>query len=354
MKRFFPLAPLVLVCWALSGCRAESSVESSSPVILKLSGSGLERISFSPDSCYVLTTESNVDCSAFPFPCVVTSFNTTVWDMKTLHEIGTLKKEEDVPIFLKCGSQIGLLSKSTTAQGKNLNRVLDLPTLKIIKPQPKLPPDSYWRSVWPNNETLAALGSESPIHLWNVRTGVKKKIALPLTPAGDGYRLNTEFLPDHKTVVSEEVSIESENEGGGMNATCRNFQFWDTTARKRRFIVRCKEGSPYTFVATANGICAFQADRKIEVWNYFTGIRKRTFAGHYGYPTLSPDGSLLAMINTPNSGSGTNIELWNVNSGQRLRLIQSRLSGFNIAAFSPDGRTLACGSNRYIQLWRIK
>jgi WD40 repeat protein/beta-lactamase regulating signal transducer with metallopeptidase domain len=66
---------------------------------------------------------------------------------------------------------------------------------------------------------------------------------------------------------------------------------------------------------------------------------------------FSPDGKTLA------SGSGSEINLWDVSSGKNL----AKLNGFQSAvvfvtfsvAFSPDGRTLASGSSDEVRLWNV-
>ncbi len=66
---------------------------------------------------------------------------------------------------------------------------------------------------------------------------------------------------------------------------------------------------------------------------------------------FSPDGKTLA------SGSGSEVNLWDVASGKNL----AKLNGFNSAvvfvtssiAFSPDGRTLASGSSDEVRLWDV-
>jgi len=45
------------------------------------------------------------------------------------------------------------------------------------------------------------------------------------------------------------------------------------------------------------------------------------------------------------SGSNDGIKLWDVSTGQCLKTLQEHTSGVQSVAFSPDGQTLASGSN---------
>lgn len=68
---------------------------------------------------------------------------------------------------------------------------------------------------------------------------------------------------------------------------------------------------------------------------------------------FSPDGQTLAC------GSGMAIQLWNPQTGQRLRAFSSQSSGMTSSgttsvAFSRDGQTLASSSGTSIQLWDLQ
>jgi WD40 repeat protein len=69
---------------------------------------------------------------------------------------------------------------------------------------------------------------------------------------------------------------------------------------------------------------------------------------------FSPDGRLLASGGCQGGYVNDRLQLWDVSSGQRLRLFQGHIQCVNSVAFSPDGRLLASGSDdNTIQLWDI-
>jgi WD40 repeat protein len=106
-------------------------------------------------------------------------------------------------------------------------------------------------------------------------------------------------------------------------------------------------------------------DKTIKLWDVATGTKLRTLSGHekiVNSVAFSPDGAKLA------SGSDFpgSIKLWEVASGRELRTLRGhgsgsiindidyKLDGINSVAFSPDGTTIASGSQDYtIKLWEV-
>ncbi|OBQ33703.1 MAG: hypothetical protein AN485_18045, partial [Anabaena sp. MDT14b] len=86
--------------------------------------------------------------------------------------------------------------------------------------------------------------------------------------------------------------------------------------------------------------------------NKFIGNLLQTLTGH-SYSVISvaysPDGQTLA------SGSDDNtIKLWNVNTGNLLQTLTGHSQQVRSVAYSPDGQTLASGSvDRTIKLWNV-
>jgi WD40 repeat protein len=87
--------------------------------------------------------------------------------------------------------------------------------------------------------------------------------------------------------------------------------------------------------------------------NLHNGILlERTLTDHYSYVNsvaFSPDGQTLA------SGSNDKtIKLWDVTTGNLLQTLTDHYSHVNSVAFSPDGQTLVSGSqDRTIKLWNV-
>ena len=89
-------------------------------------------------------------------------------------------------------------------------------------------------------------------------------------------------------------------------------------------------------------LLAVQKDVSCEVYSTVSGELKLTADGHSMAPpkcVFSPDGKLLAT-----AGATGRLLLWNVESGQRVGVLQSHKSSINAVVFSADGELLVTGS----------
>lgn len=90
----------------------------------------------------------------------------------------------------------------------------------------------------------------------------------------------------------------------------------------------------------------------IRIWDLTTDVKPRTIAAHSSWVkalAISPNGATIA------SGSNDKtIRLWDLKDGNRIRTIEGHTEGVNVVVFSPDGQTLASGSDdKTILLWPI-
>ncbi|WP_437978623.1 pentapeptide repeat-containing protein [Sorangium sp. So ce295] len=90
----------------------------------------------------------------------------------------------------------------------------------------------------------------------------------------------------------------------------------------------------------------------IVLWDMATGSALRRLNGHVAWVTsvtFSPDGETLA------SGSDDcTVRLWDVSTGNVLCVLKGHAHNVNSVTFSPDGETLASGSSdRTVRLWQV-
>ena len=102
-------------------------------------------------------------------------------------------------------------------------------------------------------------------------------------------------------------------------------------------------------------------DNKIKLWNLETGTEMHTFIGQVGpvsSVSFSPDGKTLASISNQaiiSTGDTYNkIKLWNLETRNEIRTFEGDNGSVNSVSFSPDGKTLASGSDNTIILWNLE
>jgi WD40 repeat protein len=104
-----------------------------------------------------------------------------------------------------------------------------------------------------------------------------------------------------------------------------------------------------TLIASINSVTKL-ADNTIQLWSLNTGKNLRTFKGHSDIVesiAFSPCGTLLV------SGSGDKtVRIWSVADGSELAVLNGHSSKISSVAFSPDGKSIASGSHdKTIKIW---
>ncbi len=259
----------------------------------------------------------------------------------------------------------------------------------------------------PNGRTVASAGHDQTIKLWDVGSGAELRTLAP-----HSYQVNSvAFSPDGRMIAagSSDKTIKLWNMAGGtelrrltghtgkVNAVAfspdggmlasasadETIRLWDIAsgAEVRRFVKQrdrihsvvlgpnLGEVSAITFSPDGKMLASGGPwDEAIELWDVATAKEIRTLPIH-GYTVkslaFSPDGKMLASglipdvytVNASTFQSGSSwetVKLWDVTSGVQLRVFSGRDSGAGSIAFSPDGKTIARGSNEGIRVWNIE
>ena len=151
------------------------------------------------------------------------------------------------------------------------------------------------------------------------------------------------FSPDGQTLTS-----------GSWDRTVR---LWNlrTLRHETTLIGHSDEIRSVVFSSDEQTLASGSWDRTVRLWNPSTGQLKTTLSGynieHITSVALSLDGQILAG-GTASSGGHNTIHLWNPSTGQYKRELAGHTERVTSVVFSPDGQTLASGSeDRTIRLW---
>ncbi len=216
----------------------------------------------------------------------------------------------------------------------------------------------------PDGKTLAAGTGASDvgvpiapeIKLWDVPSGQVRAILAGHTDRVAGLA----FSPDGKTLAS-----------GSWDKTVK---LWDAASGKEKHTF---EGHPAAVNAVAfspkgpwlaASFGSLDAEGRhlaggIQLWDLATSQAGKTLTGHSHWVegvAFSPDGTTLASASGVWSGPmghpvAGEAKLWSVSTGKELATFRDHKHRIHAVAFSPDGKTLACGSGDYtVSLWNVK
>ncbi|MGW1406408.1 caspase, EACC1-associated type [Streptomyces sp. NPDC002403] len=187
-----------------------------------------------------------------------------------------------------------------------------------------------------DGKTLATGSYDETVRLWDVATG---KSSAPLIGHTD-FVYSVAFSPDGKTLAT-----------GSNDETVR---LWDVATRK--------SGAPLTDHTARIHSVAFSPDGKtlatgsydetVRLWDVATrksGTPLKDHTGSVYSVAFSPDGKTLATGSNDKA-----VRLWDVATRKLIDTLSKHTEMVSAVAFSPDGKTLATGSyDETVRLWDV-
>jgi WD40 repeat protein len=205
----------------------------------------------------------------------------------------------------------------------------------------------------PDGKVLASASDDFLVRLWNTRTGQLKAT-----------------LKGHKSPITSLVFSSDGRTMVSSAADDKTVRLWDIATGKCKRLMQ--EDGVGCLVLRANGawLAVSRDNESIRLWEVGGSMAPLTLSppkkpreGGIELPTpiyhetrcmvLTRDGKLLASWDH-SWDSYEPITLWNADAGKYIGPLSGHSGNVSAAVFSPDGRTLASGTDdRTIQLWEV-
>ncbi len=184
---------------------------------------------------------------------------------------------------------------------------------------------------------LAIVGKNSPpLQFWDVESGELLKSA---EKCGESYE-SIEFSPDGRSVVT-----------GGV---WESVSLWNvSTAERLKSMARGEPINSVAYSPDGKTVASGIDDGTIRFWDAATGELRNTITGHTDSrifsAAFSPDGRILAC------GGKSKIQWWNPQTGEHLKTIKEPSCDVHSIAYSSDAKLLATGgTSMKARLWDVQ
>jgi WD40 repeat protein len=256
-----------------------------------------------------------------------------LWDLHTLKQRKSLPAGEFSSVaFSPAGDKFAAGSRSSVV-------LYDAASGKRAAVLEKTPSDSGVSNVAfsPDGGTLAR-GSNpflraANIKLWDVG---RKKLSRVIAGSDASEISAVVFSPDGRSLFS----------AGGIFEQAGDVTQWDAeTGALKQVLVQHRDDISYLARASHGNLLVAQVGARLLSWDARTGKKSPRALGVTDAFALSADGGMVAAVE-----EDAGIRLLDALTGQVQRTIKQQA---NVVALSPDGRTLAAGSERGLSLWDI-
>ncbi len=312
---------------------------SSKSLVLTLTGhtNAVETVCFSPDSKYVVSGSAD---GTVKFWDLATGENVKTYPRSFVEFVTAIKFSHDGK-YLVCGKTDKIIGLWDVATDKEIL----LPGDKLEIPRVFFSPDG--KSVLNTNDDLGKKNISVKRWSWNEAEKVTivegvKEIMQKVNKVDDGYFTIPGYSNDYKNVICY---------SSANNASTVDIVDLKTSQRIKTFEVEA--GIDMTAISPDGKYLVIGTYKSIQLYNVETGTKIKSFQGYINWIesiNFSPDGRFI--VSGGNDSIGNVVKVWAVPSGREVMRMEGHVNAIKSVCFSSDGKYIvssSCDGN--IKIW---
>ncbi|MGH9947877.1 MAG: WD40 repeat domain-containing protein [Pyrinomonadaceae bacterium] len=187
------------------------------------------------------------------------------------------------------------------------------------------------------------------VYIWDIASGmIKAKLIDPDVILWEGFKAHKGFSHGDSIYV---LRVSPDGRFAATGSRDGTAKIWDLQTRELKFTLKGHKGKVHRlgFSPDSGTLITGSYDKTAKLWNVETGEMKASLPhrGTVWAVSFSPDSELAATA----SDNEKKVNLWNSATGKLVAGLEGARDPF---AFSPDGKTLATGSDKNaVLIWKV-